>query len=85
MEHHLATPDLLRFYSDLQARTSVAACSALFQEAVARFEIVAFACGEIDLAERTRNVMFIAEWPQAWIDYIREIRVSLSGTLSSTR
>lgn len=69
MEHHLATPDLLRFYSDLQARTSVAACSALFQEAVARFEIVAFACGEIDLAERTRNVMFIAEWPQAWIDY----------------
>jgi DNA-binding CsgD family transcriptional regulator len=69
VKHHLAAPDPLRFYTELQARTTVAACSALFREAVARFEIAAFACGEIDLAERTRNVMFIAEWPHAWLDY----------------
>jgi len=27
------------------------------------------ACGEIDLADRSRNVMFIAEWPKAWMSY----------------
>ena len=69
MEHPLAAPDALRFYTDLQVRTSVAACSDLFRDAVARFDIVAFACGEIDLADRARNVMFIVEWPKAWIDY----------------
>lgn len=69
MEHHLAVPDPLRFYTELQARTSVAECSALFRDAVARFGVVAFACGEIDLADRSRNVMFIVEWPKAWIDY----------------
>ena len=31
--------------------------------------MVAFACGEIDLADRDRNVMFIAEWPEAWLRY----------------
>jgi DNA-binding CsgD family transcriptional regulator len=41
----------------------------LVQDAVARFDIVAFAYGEIDLADRARNVMFIVEWPKAWIDY----------------
>jgi hypothetical protein len=65
VEHHPTSPDPLHFYTELQARTSVAACSALFRDAVALFEIVAFAYGEIDLAERSRNVMFIAEWPPA--------------------
>jgi LuxR family transcriptional regulator, quorum-sensing system regulator BjaR1 len=69
VEHHLAAPDPLRFYTDLQVQTSVAACSDLFRDAVARFDIVAFAYGEIDLADRARNVMFIVEWPKAWIDY----------------
>jgi Autoinducer binding domain len=29
----------------------------------------AFACGEIDLADRDRSVMFVAEWPKAWIRF----------------
>ena len=69
MKHDRTAPDALRFYADLQRRPSVAACSALFKDAIARFEIVAFACGEIDLADRGRNVMFITEWPEAWLRY----------------
>jgi hypothetical protein len=53
--------DTLRFYAELQEQTSVAACSDLFRETVGRFGIRAFACGEIDLADRDRSVMFVAE------------------------
>ncbi len=69
MKHDRTAPDALRCYADLQRRPSVAACSALFKDAVAHFGIVAFACGEIDLADRGRNVMFITEWPEAWLRY----------------
>ena len=69
MKHAREAPDALRFYAELQQRTSVAACSALFKKAIAGFGFVAFACGEIDLADRSRNVMFIAEWPEAWLHF----------------
>ena len=65
MKHDGEAPNVLRFYTELQQITSVAACSALFKEAVARFGMVAFACGELDLADRDRNVIFVAEWPKA--------------------
>jgi DNA-binding CsgD family transcriptional regulator len=64
-----ASPDALQFYAELQQLTSVAACADLFKRTVAKFGVHAFACGEIDLAERDRNVMFIAEWPEAWVRY----------------
>jgi DNA-binding CsgD family transcriptional regulator len=63
------TADALCFHAKLRERTSVAACSELFKEAVAQFGIHVVACGEIDLADRDRNVMFIAEWPKAWMRY----------------
>jgi len=63
------TVDALRFHANLQQRTSVAACYDLFKETVAQFGIHVIACGEIDLADRNRNVMFIAEWPKAWMRY----------------
>jgi LuxR family transcriptional regulator len=69
LKHAREAPDALRFHAELQRRSSVAACSALFKDSVSQFEIVAFACGEIDLADRDRNVMFIAEWPEAWLRY----------------
>jgi DNA-binding CsgD family transcriptional regulator len=65
----LEASDAQRFYAELQQQPSVAACSALFKSAVAQFGIVAFACGEVDLAHRERNVLFIAEWPKAWLRY----------------
>ena len=61
--------EALRFYAELQQSMSVAACADLFRNAVAGFGIEAFACGEIDLEDRDRNVMFIAEWPKAWVRY----------------
>jgi DNA-binding CsgD family transcriptional regulator len=67
LKHHREAPDALRFYAELQERTSVAACAKLFKSAVAHFGIVAFACGEVDLGDRNRSVMFIAEWPEAWL------------------
>jgi DNA-binding CsgD family transcriptional regulator len=69
VKQNRASPDALQFYTELQQLTSVAACADLFKQTVAKFGIHAFACGEIDLAERDRNVMFIAEWPKAWIRY----------------
>ena len=64
MKQNRASPDALQFYTELQQLTSVAACADLFKQTVAKCGIHAFACGEIDLAERDRNVMFIAEWPK---------------------
>jgi hypothetical protein len=63
------THDALRFHAQLQERTTLDACADLFRETVAKFGMHAFACGEIDLADRDRNVIFIAEWPRAWIRY----------------
>lgn len=69
MKHDRERPNALRFYMEVQQRTSVSACSALFKDAVSPFQILAYACGELDLAHRDRNVMFIAEWPKAWLRY----------------
>jgi DNA-binding CsgD family transcriptional regulator len=69
VKQNRASPDALQFYTELQQPTSVAACADLFKQTVAKCGIHAFACGEIDLAERDRNVMFIAEWPKAWVRY----------------
>jgi LuxR family quorum sensing-dependent transcriptional regulator/LuxR family quorum-sensing system transcriptional regulator CciR len=62
-------PDALDFYAKLQKLTSVAACSEWFKLTVAPFAIEAFACGEVDLADRSRSVMFIAEWPREWMRF----------------
>jgi DNA-binding CsgD family transcriptional regulator len=62
-------PDALAFYAKLQKLTSVAACSELFKRTVAPFAIESFACGEVDLSDRSRSVMFIAEWPREWIRF----------------
>jgi Autoinducer binding domain len=70
VKHEFGTPNVLQFYTELQQRSSVAARLALFKEAVARFGIAAFACGELDLAHRDRYEMFIAEWPEAEVGFI---------------
>ncbi len=63
------TADALCFHARLQECASVAACAELFKGAVAQFGIHVVACGEIDLVDRGRNVMFIADWPKAWMRY----------------
>jgi LuxR family quorum sensing-dependent transcriptional regulator len=61
--------DPVRFYAELQQQPDVASCAALFKSAVAPFGFDTFACGEIDLADRDRNVFYIIEWPQKWRDF----------------
>jgi len=64
--------DPLPFYIVLQELRSLEACGRLFKDAVAPHGFVAFACGELDLADRDRNVMYIAEWPADWKRYYFE-------------
>jgi DNA-binding CsgD family transcriptional regulator len=61
--------DALRFYGELRERTSVSACAELFRDVVTPFGITSFACGEIDLADPNRNVLFVAEWQKAWLRF----------------
>jgi LuxR family transcriptional regulator, quorum-sensing system regulator BjaR1 len=62
-------PDALRFFAELRKRKTAAACADLFKETVAKSGMHAFACGEIDLADRERNVIFVADWPKEWVRY----------------
>jgi LuxR family quorum sensing-dependent transcriptional regulator/LuxR family quorum-sensing system transcriptional regulator CciR len=64
--------DQLGFYNRLREQESLAACASLFKEVIAPHGFVAFACGEIDLADRDRNVMYVAEWPPEWKRYYFE-------------
>ena len=52
------------------------ACSKIFEEAIAPFDIDAFACGEVDLAELGRTDFYAITWPDDW----RKFYMS-SGTL----
>jgi LuxR family transcriptional regulator, quorum-sensing system regulator BjaR1 len=64
--------DPLQFYNSLHQVTSLGACERIFKDAVAPYGFVAFACGEIDLSDRDRNVMYIVEWPADWKRYYFE-------------
>ena len=54
------------FYGSLQEQGSLAGCARLFKDAVGPYGFVAFACGEIDLGDRDRSVMYLVEWPPEW-------------------
>ena len=64
--------DPTEFYAELQRQLSVKGCARLFRDTIEPFGFTVFACGEIDLADRERNVMYIAEWPEAWKRYYFE-------------
>jgi LuxR family quorum sensing-dependent transcriptional regulator len=58
-----------RFYAELSEQHSIASCASVFKTWVARYGFVAIACGEVDLAERSRNVLYIVDWPKSWLKY----------------
>lgn len=64
--------DVLQIYTALQECASVSACGSLFRSAIAPFGLAALACGEVDLSDRDRNVLFLAEWPEDWRRYYAE-------------
>jgi DNA-binding CsgD family transcriptional regulator len=63
--------DILGFFERLQRSKTMAAAAELFKETIAPLDFVVFACGEIDLENRDRNLMFMAEWPPEWLQYYR--------------
>ncbi len=64
--------DPLHFYKRLREQETLAASTSLFREVIAPHGFVAFAVGEIDLADRDRNVLYIVEWPPKWKRYYFE-------------
>ena len=64
--------DPLHFYKRLREQETLAASTSLFRDAIAPHGFVAFAVGEIDLADRDRNVLYIVEWPPKWKRYYFE-------------
>ena len=54
------------FTSALSRLTTKSACADLFREAIAPFGFDTFASGELDLAERERNVFYLIDWPDGW-------------------
>lgn len=54
------------FYVELQEQRSLQACARIFKDAIACSGFTVFACGELDFDDLDRNVMYIAEWPEAW-------------------
>ena len=45
------------------------ACAGLFRAAIAEFGFTTFACGQIDLVVRSRNVFYIVDWPESWLKF----------------
>jgi DNA-binding CsgD family transcriptional regulator len=55
-----------RFWLELARAKSIADCGTLFRAAIEPFGFSTFACGEIDLRDRDRNVFYLVGWPETW-------------------
>ncbi|HTX48580.1 MAG TPA: LuxR family transcriptional regulator [Caulobacteraceae bacterium] len=54
------------FSRTLSRLDATSACADLFREAIAPYGFDTFASGELDLADRERNVFYLIDWPDAW-------------------
>jgi DNA-binding CsgD family transcriptional regulator len=62
-------------YAALQGAATVAKCAAVFKSAVQAYDIDVFACGEIDLLNKSVVVFHIIEWPDDWRNYYMRSRL----------
>ena len=58
--------DAHRFYLKLRRLRSLPSVVTLFRDSIAELGFDTFACGELDLAERSRNVYYVIDWPDKW-------------------
>jgi LuxR family quorum sensing-dependent transcriptional regulator len=56
----------VEFHYQLQQCDDIECCAALFREQAAAYGFDTYACGEVDIDERERNVFLIVEWPERW-------------------
>ncbi len=55
--------DVFDFSSQIRDCTTLEDCRSLFRDAIARHGFDSFACGELDVDERSRSVFYIVDWP----------------------
>jgi len=65
----MSLADAFQFTRELHKLETLKDCTALFRRTVDPFGIDAFACGELDLANRARNAFYIIDWPDAWTKF----------------
>ncbi len=58
--------DAFAFAEQLRLLTTPSACADLFRAAIEPFGFDTFACGELDMDDRDRNVFYIIDWPDSW-------------------
>jgi DNA-binding CsgD family transcriptional regulator len=61
--------DPVRFHTDLLNAKDLASCVSLFKRVLRPFGFDTFACGEVDIDDRNRNVFFAIEWPVRFRKY----------------
>ena len=54
------------FNTSVRSLATLRECCLLFRDAIARHGFTTFACGELDLRDRDRNVFYIIDWTDAW-------------------
>ena len=64
--------DATKFSSNLYCCNTLDECKDLFRKAIQPAGFNTFACGEVDLANRERSVIYLMNWPDRW----RELYVS---------
>lgn len=61
--------DAYGFNRELRKLNTLASCADLFRAAIAPFGFDTFACGEVDLSDRSRNAFYIIDWPDKWREF----------------
>lgn len=62
-------PQAWQMVEAMAGAVDAAACARIFKDAVRRFHITTYACGEIDLSNRERTVFYAMDWPVAWREF----------------
>jgi len=62
----MISDDAMAFCDHLYRCNSLEACRDLFKKAIRPAGFDTFACGEVDLANRERTVIYILNWPDRW-------------------
>jgi LuxR family quorum sensing-dependent transcriptional regulator len=61
--------EVFHFANVIRDCETLDACAALFRETIARYGFESFACGEVDVASRSRSAFYIVDWPQKLLDF----------------
>ena len=58
--------------ASLSDADDIGACTSAFRNILSHFGFSVFASGEVDLRDRTRSILAVVEWPEAWRKFYLE-------------